>query len=168
MSTVKANNISGGARVEGFPLAELSGQIIKTWRNTYWNGSWEPADAYAWVPGMWVDYQPASANSRIRVTCCLSKSFNNSHHISNFIFYSNTSTEQGRHSVSGHHHEARHEYTWDFASWGTTRARVGYQARRHGSGNIGRFHGTHYWDGGGGNTNSQSQMYIQEYLPLTS
>lgn len=166
MSTIKADNIQSGDRVGLFPISEIRGRVIKSYRNTYRNGSWNPSDSYAWVPGCWVDYIPLSASSRIRCTINLSKAFENTHHIGNFIFYAN-GVEQGRHSISGHHHEAKHMYMWDFASWGTTNGRIGYQARRHGGGNIPRFHGTHYWDGGGSNQVAQSQMFIEEYIPLS-
>ena len=58
---------------------ELIGLGIKEYRQTYQNGSWEPSDSYAWAPGLWVDYQPASASSRIRCTWCFNFAHTSGH-----------------------------------------------------------------------------------------
>lgn len=166
MSTVKVDNLQDHNRGYLLPLSQLSQRVVKEYRQTYQNGSWDPSDSYAWAPGLWVDYQPARSDTRIRVTMTIAFAHSNGHAISSCVFYSNDSTEQGRHSISGQSPEHRHTYVWEFASWGTNRARIGYQIRRHGGSNTPRFHGTHHWDGGGSNQTSQSQIYIEEFLPL--
>jgi hypothetical protein len=57
---------------------------------------------------------------------------------------------------------------WDVASWGGSLARIGYQARRYGGSNIPRVHGTHHWEGAGSNQNANTQIYIDEYFPMST
>lgn len=166
MTTLKVDNIQAQNSGYLLPLTQLAQRTIKEYRQTYQNGSWDPSDAYAWAPGLWVDYQPASASSRIRCTWNIAFAHTNGHAIAHCIFYSNNSTEQGRHTIAGQSPEHKHAYVWEFDSWGTTRARIGYQIRRYGGSNIPRFHGTHHWDGSGSNQVSTSQIYIEEYYSL--
>jgi hypothetical protein len=166
MSTLRVDTIQTGARTQAVPVSELRQRVIKTYRNTYRSGSWTPSTAYQWAPNMFVDYTPASASSRIRFTICASFAHANGHAISHWIFYSNTSTEQGRHSVSGQSPEWRHTYVWDIASWGTTSGRIGYQIRNYGTSNQGRLHSTHHWDGAGSDQAAQTEIVIEEYLGI--
>jgi hypothetical protein len=57
---------------------------------------------------------------------------------------------------------------WDVASWGGSLARIGYQARRYGGSNIPRVHGTHHWEGAASNQNANTQIYIDEYFPMST
>lgn len=166
MTTLRVDNLQDHNSGYLLPVAQLAQRTIKEYRQTYLNGSWDPSDAYQWAPGLWVDYQPASASSRIRATFCISFAHTSGHAIAHCIFYSNDSVEQGRHCIAGQSPEYRHTYVWEFASWGTTRARIGYQIRRYGGSNIPRFHGTQYWDGVGSNQNGNSTILIEEYFPI--
>ena len=167
MSTVIIDQLQFDPEQPQVPLTELGHRIIRNYRATYTGGQWNPDTNYNWVPGMFYDYTPESASSRIRVYCHLSYARNSgaAHGISHWIFYAN-GVERGRHSVSGNHLEDHSCYTWDFASWGTTSGRIGYQMRAYGNDNHEvRPHCTQYWDGGGSVQNSYSQFIIEEYLP---
>lgn len=164
MSTLKVNNIKSGETI--LPVSELRCRTIKTYREVYTGGSWDPSDTYAWLPSGYVDYIPSSASSRIRFNISLSFAHTSGHAISHCIFYANN-VEIGRHNICGQSPEHRHLYTWDVASWGTTSGRIGYQVRRYGGSNIPRFHGTYYWNGGSNNQNAQSEILLEEYLPLS-
>lgn len=165
MSIVKVDNIQEASREYLIPVAELKQQVIKTYRNSYRGGSWDPTDAYQWLPAAYVDYTPASASSRIRFNIAISYGHTSGHGISHCIFYANN-VEVGRHCITGQSPEHRHLYVWDIASWGTTSGRIGYQVRRYGSGNIGRFHGTQHWDGVTSNQAAQTEIVLEEYLPI--
>jgi hypothetical protein len=147
------------------PLSDLRHRVIKQFRNTYTNGAWNPDNNYNWVPGMFADYTPLSASSRIRVNCHMSYvGLNAAHAISHWIFYAN-GVERGRHSISGNHLEDNSVYMWDFPSWGTSNARIGYQSRSYANDNHEvRPHTTRYWDGGGSNQNCFAQIIIEEYV----
>jgi hypothetical protein len=166
MTTLRVDNLQHQNREYLLPLSQLAQRVVKEYRQTYQNGSWEPSDTYAWAPGLWVDYQPSSASTRIRCSMTFNFAHVDGHAISSCIFYSNGSTEEGRHSIAGQSPEYRHLYVWEFNSWGTTRARIGYQIRRHGGSNRPRFFGTHHWDGVGSNQTGTSQINIEEYLPI--
>lgn len=165
MSTLRVNTIQGVTSEITIPLSELRQRTIKDYRSTYNAGSWQPTTSYDWAPGMFFDYTPASASSRIRTTICFSYSHASGHAISHCIFYSN-GTEQGRHSIAGQSPEHRHTYVWDFASWGTSVGRIGYQIRSYGGSNQPRFHGTHHWDGSGSNQNAMGEFRIEEYFAI--
>ena len=167
MTTLRVDNLQHQNREYLLPVSQLRQRVVKEYRQTYQNGSWEPSDSYAWAPGLWVDYHPARADTRIRCSWTFNFAHVDGHAISSCVFYSNGSTEQGRHSIAGQSPEYRHLYVWEFDSWGTTRARIGYQIRRHGGGNRPRFFGTHHWDGVGSNQTGTSQLLIEEYLPIT-
>jgi hypothetical protein len=164
MSTLKVNNIKNSDVI--LPVDELTCRVLKTYRNVYNGGSWDPTDTYAWLPSGYVDYTPVSASSRIRFNINISFAHTSGHAISHCVFYANN-VEIGKHCISGQSPEHRHLYTWDVQSWGTTEARIGYQVRRYGGSNIPRFHGTFYWDGGGSNQNAQTEILLEEYLPLS-
>ena len=166
MTTLKVDNLQHQNREYLLPVSQLRQRVVKEYRQTYQNGSWEPGDGYGWAPGLWVDYQPARADTRIRCSWTFNFSHADGHAIAHCIFYSNGSTEEGRHTIAGQSPEYRHLYVWEFSSWGTTRARVGYQMRRYGGGNRPRFFGTHHWDGVGSNQTGMSQILIEEYLPI--
>jgi len=165
MSTLIVDTVRSGPQNEEILVTELRQRVIKTFRNSYRGGSWEPAISYDWVPAGFVDYTPASSSSRIRFTINLSYAHTNGHAITHCIFYAN-SVEQGRHSISGQSPEWRHMYVWDVASWGTIQGRIGYQMRRYSNSNISRIHGTHHWDGVGSNQAAQTEIVIEEYLPI--
>lgn len=165
MSTIKVDNLQLGSREYLIPVAELKQQVIKTYRNAYRAGSWSPSDAYQWLPNAYVDYTPASASSRIRFSLSLSYGHINGHGISHCIFYAN-GVEQARHCIAGQSPEHRHLYVYDVASWGTTSGRIGYQVRRYGGSNSGLFHGTFYWDGGASNQAAETEILLEEYLPI--
>lgn len=165
MSIVRVNNIKDASNQTNVSTAELKRQVIKTFRQTYRSGSWLPTTSFQWAPNCYVDYVPASASSRIRFQIAMSVAFYNAHAISHCIFYAN-GVEIGRHSIGGHHNEHRHLYVWDVASWGTVSGRIGYQVRNYGTSNQNVWHGTGYWDGGGSNQNAQSEIIIEEYLPI--
>lgn len=167
MSTIIVDQIQTDEDRGPIPLTQLGYRIIKNYRANYDSGQWNPSTAYNWVPGMWADYTPASSSSRIRVYCHLSYARNSgsAHGISHWIFYAN-GTERGRHSISGNHIEDNSVYVWDFASWGTSSGRIGYQMRAYADDNHEvRPHCTQYWDGGGSVQTCRSQFIIEEYLP---
>ena len=129
MSTLIVNELRTDEFSPTIPLIELGYRVIKSFRQTYTSGEWNPDNNYNWVPGMFADYTPESASSRIRVYCSIPAAGRNAAHaISHWIFYANGS-EIGRHSRSANHYENNHTYTWDFASWGTSAGRIGYQMR---------------------------------------
>ena len=165
MSTLITDVIKAGPLNDEVPIVELQQRVIKTFRNTYRAGSWAPSNTYQWMPASFADYTPASASSRIRFSLSLSYAHTNGHSILHCIFLANN-IEQGRHSISGQSPEWRHLYVWDVPSWGTTEARIGYQARQYGTGNQPRVHGTHHWNGTGSNQAAQTEIVIEEYLPI--
>jgi hypothetical protein len=166
MSTLRTDFIQTSQQAAAIPLTELQQRVIKTYRNTYRGGSWEASDTYQWLVAGFHDYTPASAASRIRFSLNLSYAHTDGHAIAHCIFFAN-GVERGRHSIAGQSPEHRHLYIWDVASWGTTLGRIGYQVRRYGGSNRPRFHGTHHWDGVGSNQNAQSEIVIEEYLPIS-
>jgi hypothetical protein len=147
------------------PLTELGYRVVKQTRANYDGGQWNPDTNYNWVPGMFNDYTPLLANSRIRMTLMIPYvGLNAAHGISHWIFYAN-GVEQGRHGVSGEHVEDQRTYVWDVASWGTSSARIGYQMRAYANDNHEiRPYTTRYWDGGGSQQNCRGQYVIEEYL----
>jgi hypothetical protein len=167
MSTLITNFLSFDPDREPIPLTELGHRVVKEARATYDGGQWNPDTTYNWVPGMFNDYTPLLAGSRIRMTCMIPYAGNASsaHAISHWIFYAN-GVEQGRHGVSGEHIEDQRTYVWDVASWGTSAGRIGYQMRAYANDNHEtRPFATRYWDGGGSTQNCRGQWVIQEYLP---
>lgn len=167
MSTLRVNNLSPGPQQYNIPLGELERRVIKDYRTQYAGGSWEPNDTYQWIPNAYVDYTPASPDSRIRFTINLAYAHTSGHAIMHCVFYAN-GVEIGRHNIAGQSPEWRHCYVWDVASWGGSLARIGYQARRYGGSNIPRVHGTHHWEGAGSNQLANTQIYIDEYIPMTA
>lgn len=166
MSTLRVDNLQAGSNDYLLPLTELRQRRIKYMRDVYQFGSWTPSTSYAWMPGGYLDYAPLSASSRIRFTLALSMGHINGHAISHNIFYAN-GVEQGRHSISGQSPEHRHTYIWDVASWGTASGRIGYQTRNYGGSNQALMHSTYYWDGAGSNQVAQSEITLEEYIPIT-
>jgi hypothetical protein len=166
MSTLRVDNLQAGSNEYLLPLTQLRQRRIKFAREVYQFGSWTPSTAYAWMPGGYIDYTPIDAASRIKFTIALAFAHTNGHAISHNIFYAN-GVERGRHSISGQSPEHRHTYVWDFASWGTTNARIGYQTRNYGTSNQARFHSTHHWDGVGSDQLAQSEITLEEYIPIT-
>lgn len=167
MSTLITDFISFDPTRDPIPLTELGHRVIKEARATYDGGQWNPDTTYNWIPGMFNDYTPLLATSRIRMTCMIPYARNSgaAHAISHWIFYAN-SVEQGRHGVSGEHIEDERTYVWDVASWGTASGRIGYQMRSYGNDTHEvRPYCTQHWDGGGSVQNSRGQYVIQEYLP---
>jgi len=167
MSTVSVNDIQIDEFRTLIPVSELGYRVIKQFRSTYTAGEWNNSTGYNWVPGMFVDYTPLSASSRIRVHCTIPMAGRNAAHaISHWIFYSNGgSTEVGRHSVSGQHYEDSQTYVWDFASWGTNNRRIGYQMRAYANDNHEvRVYATRYWNGGGSLQNCRGVFFLEEYL----
>jgi len=172
MSTVRVDNLiaslpNTSTSVAALPLSELRQRTIKDFRSRYSGGSYIPGDTYNWALGMFADYAPASASSRIRTSIGFSYSHENGHAISHWIFYAN-GVEIGRHSIAGQSPEHRHLYVWDFASWGTSTARIGYQVRRYGGSNQPRIHATHHWDGVGSNQSALciGDFSIEEYFAI--
>lgn len=168
MSTLITDNLIFASENsdEKIPLDQMGYRVIKDYRQEYTSGEWNPDTTYAWIPGMHYDYTPESSSSRIRVICNIPfASRNAAHAISHWIFYAN-GTEIGKHSVSGNHIEDYCCYTWDFASWGTTEGRVGYQLRSYANDNNElRLYTTRYWEGSGSQQVLYGQFIIQEYLP---
>jgi len=167
MSTLITDTLSFDPGREPIPLTELGYRVVKEARATYDGGQWNPDTNYNWVPGMFNDYTPLLANSRIRMTCMIPYARNSgaAHCISHWIFYAN-GVEIGRHGVSGSHHEDQRVYVWDVASWGTASGRIGYQMRAYANDNHEvRPYTTQYWDGGGSAQTCRGQYVIQEYLP---
>lgn len=166
MSTVIVDSITVDNQRTQIPLTELGHRVIGNYRQTYTSGQWNPTTTYAWIPGLFYDYTPVSASSRIRVRCHVPYARNSgqAHSISHWIFYAN-GTEIGRHSVSGNHLEDMSVYTWDFASWGTTSGRIGYQMRSYADDNHEvRVYCTNYWEGAGGVQVCNGQFIIEEYF----
>lgn len=167
MSTLITDYLSFDPNSDPIPLTELGHRVVKEARATYDGGQWNPDTSYNWVPGMFNDYTPLLAGSRVRMTCMIpyARNSGSAHGISHWIFYAN-GVEQGRHGVSGEHHEDMRTYVWDVASWGTASGRIGYQMRAYANDNHEvRPYCTQYWDGGGSVQNSRGQYVIQEYLP---
>lgn len=166
MSTLITDSLIINDRGDIVPLTELSRRMIRQYRANYDGGSWNPDTNYNWVPGMFHDYTPLSASSRIRARCHIPYAgVNAAHAISHWIFYAN-GVEQGRHGMSGNHLEDMSSYTWDFASWGTSSGRIGYQMRAYANDNHEvRPYTTRYWDGGGSGQVCRAQLIIEEYLP---
>jgi len=165
MSTLRVDNIQAGSSEYSVPTSQLRQRVLKTYRLQYRSGSWEPSDAYQWLPNGFVDYIPISASSRIRFTLNISYAHATGHAIAHMIFFAN-GVEQGRHSISGNHIEDMSVYIWDFASWGTSSGRIGYQMRSYADDNHEvRPYTTAHWDGGGGNTFCKGQIVIEEYVP---
>lgn len=165
MSTIIVDTLYSDKHDITIPVTEIGHRVIKTYRADYTAGTWNPSTAYNWVPGMYYDYTPASASSRIKVSCYIPYyGINAAHAISHWIFYAN-GVEQGRHSLSGNHLEDFASFTWDFPSWGTSAGRVGYQQRSYAEDNHEtRVYGTRYWEGGGSVQNAYGQFTIEEYL----
>jgi len=167
MSTIVTDTISPDPNTNPIDLSQLQKRIVREYRTTYTGGAWRNGNSYAWVPGAFVDYTPYSGSTRIRCYWNIptARWVGNAHSISHWIFYSN-GTEQGRHSLSGNHIEYRATYVWDFASWGTTNGRIGYQMRMYSVNNheVGVY-STQWWEGTGSNQNCYGQFYIQEYIP---
>ena len=168
MSTLIVDSLSYNAEdaAQEIPLTQLGYRVVRSYRQTYTGGQWNPDNNYNWVPGMFYDYTPLLSNSRIRANCSLSYvGINAAHAISHWIFYAN-GVERGRHSISGNHLEDNTSHVWDFPSWGTSTGRIGYQSRSYSNDNHEvRAHMTRYWDGGGSNQNCYGQFWIEEYLP---
>ena len=173
MSSIFVNTIKEGPNMfdpygndKTMSVTELRHMMFKTYRTTYRSGSWLPSLAYQWMPNGYVDYTPASGSTLIRFSISLSAAFYNAHSITHNIFYA-AGVERGRHSISGHHNEHRHLYVWQVASWGAGNTqRIGYQSRNYGSSNQGLFHGTGYWEGAGSNQAAQTEITIEEFLPI--
>lgn len=167
MSTLITNRIllDPISDVAPTPLTELGYRVVKQARATYDGGQWNPDNNYNWVPGMFNDYTPLLANSRIRMTCMIPFAGNvAAHAISHWIFYAN-GVEQGRHGVSGEHYEDQRTYAWDVASWGTSSGRIGYQMRAYANDNHEvRPFTTRYWDGVGSTQVCRGQYVIEEYI----
>lgn len=166
MSTIIVDNIVLGNELQPSSISELNfRRIIKEYRQKYTGGMWNNSTSYVWVPGMYVDYTPASNASRIRVYCQIPYvGINSAHAISHWIFYAN-GTEQGRHSLSGYHLEDSSNHIWEFASWGTNSGRIGYQQRSYANDNHEvRPYSTRYWDGSGSNQNCYGLFWIEEFL----
>ena len=168
MSTLIVDSLSYNAEdaAQEIPLTQLGYRVVRSYRQTYTGGQWNPDNNYNWVPGMFYDYTPLLSNSRIRANCSLSYvGINAAHAISHWIFYAN-GVERGRHSISGNHLEDNTSHVWDFPSWGTSTGRIGYQSRSYSNDNHEvRAYMTRYWDGGGSNKNCYGQFWIEEYLP---
>jgi hypothetical protein len=166
MSTLIVDQLYCDPHEAPVPLTQLGYRIIKNFRQNYDGGAWNPDNTYNWVPGMFNDYTPLLSTSRIRVWCHIPYvGLNAAHGISHWIFFGN-GVERGRHSVSGNHIEDESTYVWDFASWGTTAGRIGYQMRSYANDNNEiRPYTTRYWDGGGSQQNCRGQFIIEEYLP---
>jgi len=167
MSTLITDRIllDPNSDIAPIPLTELGYRVVKQARATYDGGQWNANTTYNWVPGMFNDYTPLLATSRIRMTCMIpyARNTGSSHCISHWIFYAN-GLEQGRHGVSGQHHEDMRTYIWDVASWGTSSGRIGYQMRCYADDNHEvRPYTTQYWDGGGSNQTCRGQYVIEEY-----
>jgi len=166
MSTLVVDSITHPLINEDVPISELKQRVIKTARSHYRSGVWDPGDSYAWLPGGYIDYAPASSTSKIRFQINISFAHLDGHAISHAIFYVN-GTEEGRHSISGQSPEHRHLYMWDFDSWGTNSGRIGYQVRRYGSGNRPRYNSTRHWNGSGSYQSAQTEIIIEEYIPIS-
>lgn len=166
MSTVIVDELYCDPHNAPVPLTELGHRVIKNFRQNYDGGQWNPNNSYNWVPGMFNDYTPLLGTSRIRVWCHIPYvGLNAAHAISHWIFFAN-GAEIGRHSVSGNHLEDYSVHVWDFASWGTTAGRIGYQMRSYADDNHEvRPYTTRYWDGGGSQQVCRGQFVIEEYLP---
>ena len=166
MSTVRVDEIRSAYQEDPIAISDLKYRVIKTYRNIYTGGRWDASDSYAWMPGAYVDYTPASGSSRIRFLYSHAMGHINGHAIGHWIMYRN-GTELGRHSVSGQSPEHRHQYIWDMASWGTTSGRIGYQVRRYGGSNRPSFNTNHHWNGSGSQyQNCYGQLVLEEYFPI--
>ena len=166
MSTLKVDNFQVGFGQPIIPLAELGQRTVNSYYNVYNSGVYEPSNTFDWVPGLNVDYTPLRSDTRLRVTLRFTMAYISGTPILHMIFYAN-GVEISRHNVSGQNQEQRHVYVYDVASWGAaTAGRIGYQCRRYGTSNRGKFHGTGYWNGTGSTQNAQAEYRIDEYIPI--
>ncbi len=166
MSTLIVDELYCDPHLAPVPLTQLGHRIVKINRQNYDGGQWNPNTTYNWAPGMFMDYTPLRTDTRIRAWLHMSfaRTTGSSHCMSHFIFYAN-GVEQGRHTIAGQHLEGNGVYVWDFASWGTSNGRIGYQSRAYADDNHEvRLHCTNWWDGGGSIQTCRSQMIVEEYL----
>lgn len=166
MSILKTDNIQAGYGQQTIPLAELEQRTVQSYYNSYTGGAYEPSTTYDWVPGLNVDFTPIRSDTRLRATLRFNFSFVNAVPILHLIFYAN-GVEIGRHNLGGQYQEQRHVYVWDIASWGAgVLGRIGYQSRRYGNSNRGKFHSTGYWNGTGSSQVGLTEYRIDEYIPI--
>ena len=49
MTTLRVDNLQHQNREYLLPVSQLAQRVIKEYRQTYQNGSWDPSDSYAWA-----------------------------------------------------------------------------------------------------------------------
>lgn len=134
--------------------------------NNYTGGPWGSPASYTWVPGLFIDYTPLRADSLIKWSANFSIYWNdpNSYGIMHQYFYWNGQVRDSW-TYGAQYYEHRSHYERVYPSWGTTSGRIGFQSRYYSTSYYGAYHGTRYWDGGGGSSgNSAGQLVLEEYL----
>ena len=164
---VQTSNLQDESGTFTIPTKYLQRRIIQRTSYTHRVGWWRGDNNYYWVPGAYMDFRPARADSRIRVSFMVpTRAYGSAHMISHWIFYRDE-VEYGRHSRSGHHVENAFSQEWDIPSWEVGQyGRIGYKFRAYSEGNHNaHLYHSNYWDGGGNAWDLPGQMIVEEYLP---
>jgi len=145
-------------------------------------GSWEAVASYAWVPGMEQSITPTRSDSRIRVHWQYHVYWTGgAHSIEHIRVYRDQNANESWVQVKGYTESAQYQekfcsFLWDEPTSSTITTlgdvvRYKMQARDYAhNGDAANFHGTTYWDGGGGSVGSAfgwsgPVLTIEEYLP---
>ena len=163
LSTEYLRNVAGSVTI---PVKELETRVVQYFQQEYTGGEWNPDNDYNWIPGMFRDFTPRRADSRIRFTARIPFAWvAASHVISHWYFWAN-GVLYWYWSESGTHIENGKSYQFEVPSWGTTSGRIGFQHRSYSNDNHEmRLFTTYYWDGGGRSVqNARGHMLIEEIV----
>lgn len=156
-------NTSGTVTV---PVVELRKRVIQFYQEEYAGGEWNPDNNYNWVPGLFRDFTPRRADSRIKFTARFAHAWVVAGHaIGHWYFWANGILYYYW-SSSATHIENGKAVEFEVPSWGTSTGRIGLQHRSYANDNHEtRIHTTYYWDGTGRSVqNCRAQMIIEEIL----
>ena len=131
----------------------------------YTGGAWGSPSTYTWVPGLHYDYTPVRADSLIKWSANFSVYWNDSNYgiMSQYFYWNGVIRDIW--TYGGTYYEHRIHYERIYPSWGVTSGRIGMQSRYYSGSYYGAYHGTRYWNGGGGNSGiSYPQLVIEEFL----
>lgn len=152
--------------------------LLNRYEGNYTGGVINETTGYTWIGGLYHDYTPVSATSKIRVFMQFQKAlYSGSGMISHHKFYWGSDQGLGtgaagnfvevvnkRFATSGYsvpEHMVSFEHTGD--SWGTVEGRIGITNRCYSTSYYGRFHGTYYWDGTSSAQFHKPIFVIEEY-----